>query len=208
MRCSGEDASSEFSLTSSAAVDRLAGVCGRSSSDSSRDCRLGDRWSSSSSSAISPSRRLRELTDDAVDPDAACKEQAADSFVSLNSLAVEISKMVSYGENRSQTALKWTATRAGLPVSINDHDDDNADGRRSTNRTRLSIKILPCISREQSSGRYLTMTFLLRYRRKPYSGLSSSKPAMTFRISTMPPFPFSSSSTSSRLEYLRRNLKT
>lgn len=40
------------------------------------DCRLDDGWSSNSSfSAISIDRRLWELMEDAVDLDAACKEQ-------------------------------------------------------------------------------------------------------------------------------------
>lgn len=94
--CSGEAASSEFNLTSSV-VDLLPGVCGRSPSGSDpTDCRFDDRCSStSSSSAISINRRLRELVEDAVDPDAACKEQAADSLVSFNSAAVEISYIAS-----------------------------------------------------------------------------------------------------------------
>lgn len=91
--CSGEAASSEFNLTSSAVVDLPPGVCGRSPSGSDpMDCRFDERCSStSSSSAISINRRLRELVEDAVDPDAACNEQAAESFVSFNSAAVEIS---------------------------------------------------------------------------------------------------------------------
>lgn len=91
--CSGEAASSEFNLTSSVVVDLAPGVDGRSPSGSDpTDRRFDDRCSStSSSSAISTNRRRRELVEDAVDPDAACKEQAADNFVSFNSAAVEIS---------------------------------------------------------------------------------------------------------------------
>lgn len=47
-----------------------------------------------------------------MDSDAVCREQAADSLVSFSSLASAISKVVSYGAKRSQTALKWTASRA------------------------------------------------------------------------------------------------
>jgi hypothetical protein len=64
----------------------------------------------------------------------------------------------------------------------------------------------PLISREQSSGMYLIMTLLRRYRRKPYNGSGSEYCAMAFRISTMPPEPLASSPTSSREVYLRRNL--
>lgn len=54
------------------------------------------RISSSSSSAISIKRLLRkELVDELVDPEAVCREQAAESFVSPNSLAVVIGKIVS-----------------------------------------------------------------------------------------------------------------
>lgn len=64
----------------------------------------------------------------------------------------------------------------------------------------------PWIKREQSSGRYLISTFLLRYLRKPKRGDVSSYSDMAFRISDTPPLPRPSSSTSSRLAYLRRNL--
>jgi hypothetical protein len=73
------------------------------------DCRR----SSSSSSAISISLRLRsELVDEEVEPEAVCSEHAADSALSLSSFAVPIEKTVSCGENRSVTALKCTVTRA------------------------------------------------------------------------------------------------
>lgn len=73
------------------------------------DCRR----SSSSSSAISISlRRRKELVDEVVEPDAVCKEQAAESALSLSSFATLIEKTVSCGENRSVTALKCTVTRA------------------------------------------------------------------------------------------------
>lgn len=61
--------------------------------------------------------------------------------------------------------------------------------------------------REQPSGRYLIKTFLLRYLKKPYRGLVSSYSATLFRTSTIPPDPRCRSSTSSRLAYLRRNLR-
>ena len=50
------------------------------------------------------------------------------------------------------------------------------------------------------------MTFLRLYRRKPYRGDLSSYWAMLLRISTMPPLPRPSISSSSRLAYFRRNL--
>lgn len=50
-------------------------------------------------------------------------------------------------------------------------------------------------------------TFLRRYLRKPYRGDVSSYSAMAFWISGMPPLPRPSRSTSSRLAYLRRNLR-
>lgn len=69
--------------------------------------------SSSSSSAISTKRRLRkELVDDDVEPDAVCREHAAESSRSRSSLAVVMGKTVSWGEKRSVTALKWTVERA------------------------------------------------------------------------------------------------
>ena len=63
------------------------------------------------------------------------------------------------------------------------------------------------MSLEQSSGMYLMMTLLRRYRRKPYKGCGSSYCEMAFRISTMPPVPRLSRPTSSREVYLRRNLQ-
>jgi len=68
---------------------------GRSSS-LTVDCRFLSLSPSSSSSAISISLlRRKELVDEEVDPEAACKEQAAESFVSLSSLGFDISKVVS-----------------------------------------------------------------------------------------------------------------
>ncbi|CCF44117.1 hypothetical protein CH063_13620 [Colletotrichum higginsianum] len=59
------------------------------------DFRLLALCSSSSSSAISISRLLRkELVEDEVEPEAACREQAADNLVSLRSLAVAMEKSV------------------------------------------------------------------------------------------------------------------
>lgn len=46
-----------------------------------------------------------------------CKEQAAESVVSLSSFALDMEKTVSCGENRSVTALKCTATRAVVGLS-------------------------------------------------------------------------------------------
>ncbi|OLN82726.1 hypothetical protein CCHL11_08762, partial [Colletotrichum chlorophyti] len=72
-----------------------------------RDFLLLALCSSSSSSAISINRLLRkELVEEEVEPDAACREQAADSLVSLSSFAVAIENVVLYGAKRSQTALK------------------------------------------------------------------------------------------------------
>lgn len=127
--CSGEDARSEFNVTGSGIDVLFTGVSGLSPSPSgTTDCLLTARCSSSSSSAISMRRRRRsELVEDEVDAEAACNEQAAESLESFNSSATAISKMVSYGENRSQTALKWTATRAKWSrrkcVSISSSDE-------------------------------------------------------------------------------------
>lgn len=65
---------------------------------------------------------------------------------------------------------------------------------------------LPCTNLVHSSGTYLMTTFLRLYLRKPNRGDSSSYPAIAFRISTIPPLPRPSRSTSSRETYLRRNL--
>jgi hypothetical protein len=73
------------------------------------DCLL----SSFSSSAISMRRRFRsELVEDDVEPDAVCSEHAADRVESLSSLDEVMGKVVSWGENFSVTALKWTVARA------------------------------------------------------------------------------------------------
>ena len=102
---SGDLARSASSLTGGPEAPG-SGVLGRSSSLRT-DWRFLSRSSSSSSSAISI-RRLRrnELVEEDVEPDAACKEQAAESLVSLSSLASEIEKVVSCGEKRSQTSSK------------------------------------------------------------------------------------------------------
>ena len=115
---SGEWARSAFNLTGEPEVAVAVGSPSPSLKSSwspslTRDCLFRSLSSSSSSSAISTSRRRRnELVDDDVEPDAACREQAAESFVSLSSVASLITKAVSKGENRSQTELKWTVTRA------------------------------------------------------------------------------------------------
>ena len=60
------------------------------------DCLFLSRSSPSSSSAISFNlRRRNEPLDDEEDPETACSEQAAESFESLRSWAVEISKVAS-----------------------------------------------------------------------------------------------------------------
>lgn len=85
-------------------------VGGRSSG--TVDC-LFARVSSSASSAISINRlRRKELVDEDVDPDAVCREHAAERVVSRSSFAVVMGNTVSWGENRSVTALKCTVTRA------------------------------------------------------------------------------------------------
>ena len=111
---SGELARSAFSLTGGS-----NGVGSEMTSSPSRpgaldwsssftiDCLFLSLSSSSSSSAISTNRRRRnELVEEDVEPDAACKEQAAESLVSFSSFASLIEKAVSKGENRSQTELK------------------------------------------------------------------------------------------------------
>lgn len=87
-------------------------------------------------------------------------------------------------------------------------DKTTASERTSHQRYENMVrgKHKPCTSLEHSSGRYLMITFLLRYRRKPYRGAVSSYCAMALRTSTIPPFPLPRSSTSSRLAYLSRNL--
>jgi len=65
-------------------IDAVLAVEGRSSG--TVDC-LFARLSSSASSAISiKRRRRRELVDDDVEPEAVCKEHAAESVVSRSSL--------------------------------------------------------------------------------------------------------------------------
>lgn len=69
------------------------GIVARSSG--TVDCRFA-RLSSSSSSVISISRRLRrELVEEEVDPEAVCNEQAAESVESFNSLEEVMEKVVS-----------------------------------------------------------------------------------------------------------------
>jgi hypothetical protein len=69
-------------------------------------------------------RRLRsELVEDDVEPEAVWREQAADSVESLSSLDEVMGNTVSWGENFSVTALKWTVARARcayqrIPVSL------------------------------------------------------------------------------------------
>lgn len=105
--CSGEEAKSALRVTGSVFQLGSAGVFGGSRSRSPRsDLRLEGGKSSSSSSAISTRRFLRELVEEEVEPDAVWREQAAESLVSVKALAESISKIVSYGENRSQTKLK------------------------------------------------------------------------------------------------------
>ena len=91
---SGELARSALSVTGERGVPW--GVQGRWSSSFTVDCLFLSRSSSSSSSVISTNRlRRSELVDEDVEPDAACNEHAAESLVSLSSLASVISKMVS-----------------------------------------------------------------------------------------------------------------
>jgi len=93
-----------------AGAEVVFAVVGRSSG--TVDCLL-ILISSSASSAISINLRLRrELVDEEVEPDAVCSEHAADSVLSFNSLDVDMGKTVSFGENRSVTALKCTVARA------------------------------------------------------------------------------------------------
>lgn len=82
------------SAADSGAPETETDFAGVRSSSMTVDCLL--RLSSSSSSAISINLRLRrELVEEDVEPDAVCKEQAAESFVSRSSLAFAISNMVS-----------------------------------------------------------------------------------------------------------------
>jgi len=75
-------------------MDEALAVGGRSSG--TVDCLFAARLSSSSSSAISINRRLlKELVEEEIEPEAVCREQAADSVVSRRSLAVVIGNTVS-----------------------------------------------------------------------------------------------------------------
>jgi hypothetical protein len=80
------------------------------SSSLDTDCRFFSLCSSSSSSAISISllRRTELVEDelDPVDPDEAWSEQAAESFVSLSSVASAMEKVVSNGAKCSHNRLK------------------------------------------------------------------------------------------------------
>ena len=110
----GDLAKSASSLTGGS---EAVGDFGRSSSLTT-DWRFLSRSSSSSSSVISTKRlRRSKLVEEDVEPDAAWSEQAAESLVSLSSLASAMEKAVSKGEKRSQTALKWTVTRAAGRLS-------------------------------------------------------------------------------------------
>ena len=74
-------------------TEGVLAVGGRSSG--TVDC-LFARWSSSASSAISIRRRLRrELVDEEVEPDAVCREHAAERVVSRSSFEETIGKTVS-----------------------------------------------------------------------------------------------------------------
>lgn len=102
---SGEAARSELRVTDGReAGDRMGtgGLFSGPSDDVGRsssltvDCRFLSLSPSSSSSAISINRlRRSELVEEEVDPEAACKEQAAESFVSLSSLELAMEKDVS-----------------------------------------------------------------------------------------------------------------
>jgi hypothetical protein len=95
---SGELARSAFSVTDHGAV--AVSFCpsddlGRSSSLTT-DCLFRSLSPSSSSSAISIKRlRRSELVEEDVEPDAACKEHAAESLVSLSSFGSVMEKAVS-----------------------------------------------------------------------------------------------------------------
>ena len=97
--CSGEAARSAFSATGGDVGRPLSlatlAVAGRESSSLTTDCLLA-LCSSSASSAISINlRRRKELVEDDVDPEAVCREHAADSLVSLSSFAIAIVNVVS-----------------------------------------------------------------------------------------------------------------
>jgi len=122
------------------------------------DCLL-IRMSSSASSAISINLRLlRELVDEEVDPEAVCREHAADSVLSFNSLDVVMGKTVSCGENRSVTALKCTVARAlgnqhpGVKRRMNDF---TLDQPRAVLRHIFDNNISTSISQKPKKRRYL-----------------------------------------------------
>lgn len=93
-------------ISSSLGVVDVGSLDMDASSSKTVDCLLV-LLSSSSCSVISISRlRRTELAEEEVDPDAVCKEQAADSVVSKRSLDEVMGKTASCGENFSLTALK------------------------------------------------------------------------------------------------------
>lgn len=69
-------------------------------------------WPSSASSVISSSFRREDPLEEQLDGAAVCREQAAARAASLSSSAEVIETVVSCGVNFSETAVKWTATRA------------------------------------------------------------------------------------------------
>ena len=73
---------------------------------------------SSASSVISSSfRREEPLEEELLEGAAVCREQAEARAASLSSSAVAIDNVVSWGVNLSSMAVKWTATRAAVPLA-------------------------------------------------------------------------------------------
>lgn len=143
-------------IDSGAGAVLVLAVVGRSSG--TVDCLL-DRRSSSASSAISINRRLRsELVEEEVEPDAVWSEHAADNVLSFNSLGVVIGKTVSFGENRSVTALKCTVARA-LEISMQAWRKESVlfftlDQPRALFWYIFNNNIPPSISQEPKQWRY------------------------------------------------------
>lgn len=66
---------------------------------------------------------------------------------------------------------------------------------------------LPCSSLDVPSGTYLSMTFLLRYWTKPYTGDFSSYCSIAILTSTTPPVPLCRRLTVFLVTYFNRNLE-
>lgn len=163
---------------------------------------------SSASSTIPVSFwRRRELDEDVMEPEAACRRQAEDRAPSVNSEDAANAKMVSCGENLSATDWNWTVVRADreiIELAVADSRLDTGSDR--PRQWTIRADLIPCNRRDMPSGKYFRTTFLLRYCKKPYRGDFSWYPSTAARTSDTPPVPRLSNVTSSRDAYFRSNL--